>query len=264
MPRGRPLLTLLVCGVALSLPACAPRRPHLPTGVATPFPAAASAYEAAIGACRTTGTIHATLGLSGRAGAQSLRGQVDAGFDVPDRVRLEMRAPFGRPVFILAAAGPRATLYLPREDRVLRDAPTVDIVEALVGLRLDAAELRAVVSGCGFGVADPAGGRAYPDGWVAVDTAGSTTYLREMDGRWRVVAASRPPLSVHYAAFTPARPMTVRLRAPGPFRADVTVRLSDVDVDIPLAADVFEVTVPPGAEPLTLDELRRAGPLGAS
>jgi hypothetical protein len=263
MRGGRHLLTLIVCGAALSLPACAPRRPDLPTGAASPFPDAAMAYEAAVRTCRTAHTVAATLDLSGRAGGQGVRGQVDAGFEAPDKVRLEMRAPIGRPVFILAAAGPRATLYLPREHRVLRDVPTADIVEALVGLPLDAADLRAVVSGCGFGVADPGDGRAYAGGWVAVATGDSTTYLREVDGRWRVAAAARPPLLVHYVAMTATRPSTLRLQAPEPSRTDVTVRISDVNVNVPLAAEAFEVVVPPAADPLTLEELRRAGPLGA-
>jgi hypothetical protein len=263
MLRGRHLLTLLVCSAALVLPACAPPRPALPTGATTPFPEAPAAYAAAVRLCEATRTFSATLDLSGRAGGQGLRGQLDVGFAEPDHVRLEMRAPFGRPVFILAAAGPRATLYLPREDRVLPDARTADIIEALVGLPLDGAELRTVVSGCGFGVAEPHAGRLYGGGAVGVETADATTYLRKVHGRWRVVAASRPPLSVHYLAFTPARPSAIRLYAAEPLRADLTVRLSDVNVNVPLGPDVFEVAVPPGAEPLTLGELRRAGPLGA-
>jgi outer membrane lipoprotein-sorting protein len=44
--------------------------------------------------------------------------------------------------------------------------------------------------------------------------------------------------------------------------ADVTARLSDVNINVTLAPAVFEVEVPSGAEPITIDELRRAGPLG--
>jgi hypothetical protein len=35
-----------------------------------------------------------------------------------------------------------------------------------------------------------------------------------------------------------------------------------VDVDVPLGPEAFEVKVPASADPITLDELRRAGPLG--
>ena len=42
------------------------------------------------------------------------------------------------------------------------------------------------------------------------------------------------------------------------------MKLSDVNINVPLEADVFKIDIPPGADPLTLDELRRAGPLGAA
>jgi hypothetical protein len=37
-----------------------------------------------------------------------------------------------------------------------------------------------------------------------------------------------------------------------------------VETNVPLDASVFQVEVPPGFAPLTLEELRRAGPLGES
>jgi hypothetical protein len=38
--------------------------------------------------------------------------------------------------------------------------------------------------------------------------------------------------------------------------------LSDVNINVPMEAAVFAVDVPAAAQPLTLEELRRAGPLG--
>jgi len=211
--------------------------------------------------CRGARTVEVTMGLSGRAGGTRLRGNVDAGFQEPDRVRLEMRAPIGRPIFILVAPGPAATLYLPREHRVLRNARTADVVEALVGLPLDGRELRALVSGCGFGVSNPSDGRAFDDDWVMVDSGESQTYLRRQEGRWRVMAASRSGLTVHYDDFLAGRASTLRLRAPAS-KADVSARLSDMNLNVSLHPAVFEMDVPADAEALTLEELRSAGPLG--
>ena len=56
----------------------------------------------------------------------------------------------------------------------------------------------------------------------------------------------------------------LRLLASGTPAADVTVRLSDVNINLPLDPEVFAVDVPAGAEPLTIEELRRAGPLGGA
>jgi len=63
-----------------------------------------------------------------------LRGRIDAGFAAPDRARLEGVPPFGKKVFILVANEGKGTLVLPRDERVLRDAPPDQIVEALAGV----------------------------------------------------------------------------------------------------------------------------------
>lgn len=256
---------MAVTAALASASACAPKAVVLPTGAGSPFTEAAAAYRLAVEDCRGARTLTATLALSGRAGEQRIRGEVDAGFAAPDSIRLEGKAPFGRPAFILASAGAEATtLYLPRDNRVVRRAETADIVEALVGLPLGAAELRRIVSGCGFEVSEPNGGREYPGGWVAVDTGAATTYLREIDRQWRVAAAARPGLVVYYGSFVSGHPSSVRLIATGAVAATVTARISDRQINVALEPAAFEVEVPPGADALSLDELRQAGPLGGA
>jgi outer membrane lipoprotein-sorting protein len=268
-------LLALACLASLTVIAgCAARRVSLPSGPGEPFADARTAYEQAVKECRNVRTIRATLGLSGRAGATTLRGNVDAGFEAPDRIRLEGRHPLGRPVFILVSSGPQTTLYMPRENRVLQHASAADIVEALVGLKLTPDDLRTLVGGCGFEVGEPTDGRRYGD-LAAVTVSGTTSYLRQQQGQWRVVgatAATAPgaagaaaaPLGIFYSAFASGRPTMVRLRAEGATPADVTVRLSDVNINVTLEPDVFAIDVPVQAEPLTIEELRRAGPLGGA
>lgn len=265
MSRRGSLMVALACGVSAGvLSGCGVKRVALPTGPGTPFPDAASAYEEAVKDCRSVRTLRVTLGLSGRAGSTRLRGTVDAGFEAPEKIRLEGRHPLGRPVFILASSGSRTTLYMPRENRVMQDASATDIVEALVGLKLAPHDLRTLVSGCGFEVGPPSDGRQYADGLVAVAVGGATTYLRQEQGRWQVAGSIRPPLSVVYTNFVSGRPTTLRVQASGDPAADVTVRLSDMNINVPLEPEVFAVDVPAGAQPLTIDELRRAGPLGGA
>jgi outer membrane lipoprotein-sorting protein len=259
---------VLACAcIALPLSfACAPKRLTLPSGSGTPFPAFAEAYTQATSQCRGVRTIAATLTLSGRAGNTRLRGDVDAGFAAPSSVRLEGRAPFGRPVFILAARGDDdATLLLPRDNRVLRGEPPAVIVEALTGVALGPAELRSVLAGCGLSQAEPTAGRTFEDRWVSVDAGESTAFLRQADGAWRLVAARTGALSIEYSDFASGRPSRIRIqRASGDDPGtDLSVRLTDVDINVALEDAAFAVEVPAGAEPLTLDELRRAGPLGA-
>jgi hypothetical protein len=262
LARGAPLglIFLLASG-------CGAKRFTPPSGAGTPFPGYAAAFEQGTAGCRGVKTITATLSLSGRAGAQRLRGRVDAGFAAPAEARLEGRAPFGRPVFILVARDDSsATLVLPRDNRVLSDAPPAAIVEALAGVALGPNELRSAIAGCGFGSAVAADGRAYGK-WIAVDAPDATYFLRQVDDRWRLVASTRPPLTIEYRDFSGGRPATVTLRtSPAPAtgaQTDLTVKLSDVNINVPLEAEVFRANVPEGAEPLTLEELRRSGPLGA-
>ena len=206
------------------------------------------------------------MALSGKAGTTKLRGRIDVGFAAPARARLEGIAPFGKPVFILVADGRRGTLVLPREDRVLRDAPPEQIVEALAGVPLGPDALRTVVSGCGLSVEPPRDGRAFPNGWTAVSLADGAVYLRKNAGAWEVAASTSGPVTVTYADYASGRPATVRLRADAPGRpsADLTLRLSDVDINTTLDPKTFDVDLPARPVPLTLDELRRAGPLGGS
>jgi hypothetical protein len=208
-----------------------------------------------------------TLSLSGRAGSAKLRGRVDAGLAAPGEIRLEGRAPFGRPVFVLVARdSSSAMLWLPRDNRVLRDAPPAAIVEALAGVALGPDELRTALAGCGFGGAPPSDARAYGD-WVAVDTSdGSTHYLRRAENRWRLLASTHGGLTIEYRDFAGARPTTVRMwratAASSERSTDLTVKLSETELNVQLGPEVFQLDVPSEADPLTLEELRRAGPLG--
>ena len=208
----------------------------------------------------------ASMAMSGTAGVTKLRGRIDAGFGAPARVRLEGRAPFGKPIFILVADAGRGTLVLPREDRVLRDAAPDQIVEALAGVRLGPDALRTVVSGCGFARGEPSEGRTFSNGWTSIVLGDATAYLRQNAGQWEVAAATSGPLVVTYADYAGGRPSTIRLRAQSQGRpsADLTLRLSDVDINTTLNPKTFEVDLPEHPVPLTLDELRRAGPLGGS
>jgi hypothetical protein len=252
-------LLLAVAGFASA--SCAPRLVTLPSGAGSPFPEYAAAYEQATDACRNTRTIAAVLAISGRAAGQRFRAKLDGGFAAPARVRLELPAP-GRPIFVYVATGERATLVFPRDGRVLRDAPPAETFEALAGVSLAPEDLRAIVTGCGFNAGPPSGGRSYDAGWAAVDAGAATNWLEQVTGAWRLVAGQSRGVDVRYSDFAAGRPATIRLRTTQGAPTDLTIRLSQVDVNQPLEPAVFEVDVPPGAKPMTLKELREAGPLG--
>ena len=268
MSRARAALRLPSLLLFLSASCAHPPRITLPSGSGTPFPAFASAYAQATSECRAVRTLSASLSLSGRAGATKLSARIDGGFAEAGRIRLEgyPRVNFGgKPFFVLVARGSDATLVLTRDGRVLRNAAPAAIIEALAGIALEPDELRALVSGCALGAGQPTNGVSFPNGWAGVDIAGTETFLRQVEGQWRVAGARRGPLTLEYSNFAGGRPSTLHLlttSGQGVAPADLTLRSSQVEINTPLDNAVFYADVPANAVPLTLEELRRAGPLG--
>lgn len=244
----------------MGLAACGQPRVTLPGGTGTPAPDFAPAYAQARAACDGVRTIQAELGLSGRAAGQRMRGRVLAGL-APGALRLEGVAPFGAPVFILVADGMRGTLLLSRERRVVLDEAPEDILNALVGIRMGPDDLRAMLSGCVRAAAEATGARAHGPDWLAVDlAAGGTTYLQRAGSAWRVVAGRYGGLEIDYAAFAGDRPSQVVLRGPD---LSLALALSQVEVNGDLPRDqLVALKIPEGVTPLSLEQLRRAGPLG--
>lgn len=246
--------------VLVLIAACGPpARPALPSGAGEPFEGFSSAYEQAVQECRGVTVITAEVRLSGRAGTTKLRGTVSAGLAAPEDIVLEGHAPIGKSVFILMGRGRKTTLLLPRDNRVLTGEPAAAIVEALAGVALDPAQLRSVLSGCGLQTIAPASGRAYGSDWAAVDGDGLNVYLRRIDGRWRVAGATRGDLTVQYTDYQFGRGGTVFVKTPV---ADLALGVSEIEMNVPMDPRVFDLEIPKDAVPLTLEELRRAGPLG--
>ena len=246
-------------GLRALLAACGPPgRPSLPSGAGTPFPQFAAAYAEAVQDCSAIHTITAELALSGRAGSTKLRGRISAGLSDPADIVLEGTY-LGRTVFILTGRGGTGVLFLPRDHRVLRGADPSAIVEALAGVALSPSELRETIAGCGLQEAAPTSGRSFGRDWAAVDSAGGSVYLRRIDRRWRIAAAVRDDITIQYGDFKRGRAGTVFVKTPA---ADLVLRVSQVEINVPLEPRAFDLEIPKDAAPLTLEELRRSGPLG--
>ncbi len=261
--RGLGAALALVCAAAA---ACGrPPRIALPSGAGSPFPAFAAAYQEAIADCAAATRLSASIRLAGHAGRTRLAARIDAGFAAPDEMRLEgfPRVNFGgRPFFVFAADGRDSTLLLPHDGRVLRGATPAAVVEALAGVALGAADLRTLVAGCGLPAGAPSDGRTFGDSWGRVDAGDTSLFLRRLSGRWRIAGATRAGLRIAYADFDTGRPATAQLTT-DPALVDLDLRLTQIEVGPAFATGVFAVEVPRDAVPITLEELRRAGPLAS-
>jgi hypothetical protein len=249
----------------LLLAGCAARAPQRPTDPGTPDAAAADLFRAATKHCAGLKTLTSEIRLSGRAGGERLRGTLHAGFAAPAALRFEAVAPFGAPVFILAGRNNRATLFFPRDNRVLPDVALADVLDRLTALALNADDIRLVLTGCLAHNAVPAQGRAWSNGLRGVTLADNiVAYLRDQNGTTVVVAADYGPWLVDYADHMNGWPRTVRIRSREPGRVDATARLDQLEINVPIDDRAFTVEVAADAERITLNDLRAIAPLRGS
>jgi hypothetical protein len=256
--RVRHVVVLLL---AWGCASCAARLPARPSGPETPDATAVDAFQRATSHCGGLTTLTAELRLSGRAGDQRLRGTLHLGLAAPAALRVEAIAPFGQPIFILAGRDDRATLLLPRDDRVLRDAPVPALLERLTGLGWSARDLRLILTGCFGDTATAENGRAFAREWQAVSVDRDiTAYLKAVNGAPAIVAADHGPWRVDYAQHRSGFPRQVRIRSVSG-DVDVTALLEQIQVNTAIDDRAFAVAVPDNAAPMTLDQLRSVVPL---
>ena len=263
--------TLAAVALALaSASACAPIRFVPPADAGVPVSDAAAEWQSLAGPCLGVKSMIAELALSGRAGGTRVRGRIQAGF-AGGSMRLEGVAPFGQPVFILASTPSAARLLLPRDERIVEAPDAQDILEALVGVRLQSQALMSALAGCAMRETPTSATRhgnptrhgsftrfVFPDGEVFADVR---------DGRLRIVAARSRSFLIEYPSVAGASgmwPSRVRIsrELPGDQGVDLTIDLSQIETNTAVPAEAFTINVPPGTLPMTLQQLRAAGPLG--
>lgn len=250
-------------GVCLLLASgCAAHRFVPPTGPGEPAPEFAQQFEDATKACRDLRSLTADAALTGRVAGQRVRARLQIGLADPNALRLEAIAPFGAPMFVLAAHNGTGTLLMPRDKTVLRETPADAIVDALAGIKLTPDELRAVATGCVSPAPSPTGGRRYPGDLTAITLQDQAeAYVRPVNGAPRIVSARRPGLTVEYGEFVNGLPHRMTLRSDAAGGSELTLTLSQITLNPSLGSEAFVVDVPADARAITLDELRRTGPL---
>ena len=241
----------------------------LPMGPGSPAADAASVIAQATTTCRGVNTITLEISVHGSAGGHRLRGRLTAGLAKPASARLEANAPFGPPVFIFVASDADASLLLPRDKRVLEHGKPADVLEAVSGVPLDAATLRQLITGCA-NAPDANDAIAFGDDWRVASDGADNVYIRRdsrglsgVEGAWHLVATvRRNAWRADYGMFENNLPRTIHIVSQPAGRFDLQMDLSQVEINVPIGAEAFRLDRTTGADPISLDELHQAGPLG--
>jgi hypothetical protein len=255
----------IALAVAIATASCAAPLLKLPSGSGVPSTDAAEVLAQALSTCQGVRTMTAEVAVNGEAGGRRTRARLAIGVAEPSSAYIEAPAPFGAPIFIFAARGQDATLLLPRDRRVLEHGRPSDVLEAIAGVPLGPADLRAALTGCALAV-DSKAARRLDDRWRVVPGHDELYLRRERDADpWRLVAVIHHDSSAEWRAeyrdFLDNLPRSIRLTSSVAHRFDLRLTLSQVEMNVPLEPETFQLQVPPGTTPITLQELRDAGPL---
>jgi hypothetical protein len=259
------LRALAAVSLALGAHACAPSLMKLPAGSGTPAPDAADALTDATAACTAVSSISAEVAVAGSVGGRRLRARLFAGLAAPASARLEAIAPAGPPIFIVVETSRQATLFFPRERRVVQHDQPATVLEAVAGVPLDPIDLKSALTGCALPATG--NGRQFGAEWRVASSGASDLYLRRnpREGRWQLVAAVHHAPGgdwrAEYGDFEAGLPRSIRLTSAPSDRFDLRLVLSQVALNEPLGPEVFRVEIPADAEPMSIEELRRSGPL---
>jgi hypothetical protein len=239
--------------------ACGARVFTRPAGPGQPAPVAAEAWTRATSACRGVRNDLPTLTLAG--------GRIDGQRVPPVRVigavtaagEVRLEADYGgRAVFVMSGTDDRALFVLQWEtepdEYVL--APVAEVLDAIVGLRVNATQLLAILTGCG--VVDREFDTAGRHGdLIAARTSAGTVYLAERQGVWRVAGADLNGLQVDYPRYDGSWPREIVIAAPDSPDTAIRLRVREHLIDdARIASAAFAITPPSGARAISVDALR--------
>jgi hypothetical protein len=246
--------------VAVVTIACASRfTPPVGPGVPIATTEAQQLWTPLADGCAGVRAYNADIRPSGRVAGSGIRGvRLLVAVDRAGHVGVEAETP-GPPLFTLRGNADQATLWLPRENRVIRDRPEA-ILGALVGLELTPARLLAVLVGCVSSSRDVTQAVRIGD-VIRVTMADAVIYLAQRDGRWLPRAATFGDLIAEYRDRDVAPPTRIVLRsAEGHTPAvDLTLVIGDRVVNRELPPTAFMVNVPATAVPAAVEDLRPLG-----
>ena len=264
--RSRGHRSRVLAVLAIVTASCAGRAAFVaPRGSGVAAPEAATAWSAVTTACRSTTSYRSEFALTGGIGDRRIRGLASArlftALATNGSIGLEATVS-GQLLFRLGGTADKATLLLRDQNRVVTARPE-EILDALIGVSVEPARLLAIVTGC-VTTAESIDRASRYGNVLEIVTADATVYLTPVATGWQTRAGRFRDVVVDYFAFDQGLPRELRIATAGTNGPAVALdlRVQAVETNGDLDAALFRVTIPEGATPISVDELRRVGPLG--
>lgn len=174
-------------------------------------------------------------------------------FERPDRMRVELIGAFGSTRWTTVALGEEIVVYIPSRRQFLKETDVARVVGALLGVALGTEEVMAMLSGTGLPLRDHRARRVF--------RRGEAVRIELEDGSLEVEGGQvQTATSPHYRVSYPTRWMDLGRQVPDRIDLETvdlkaSLKIEDLDVNIPLRPEVFRLVLPHDAQRLELHQI---------
>lgn len=239
----------LVLVVAIALPACRRDAPELPPPVPIATESVQPDLDELESAAESVRRYEGFLRIGGQGPDGGFSARLVIVFSRPHELRVELLGAFGSTRWSAVATREGITVVFPGSKHYVRERDTAEVVGRLLGVRLSSREVMAILSGIGAPFDAPAA-TAHRRGTITVVRLENGIRI-EIDENGQIAVVQTPRYRVSYPT-----PWKVRRRhVPDSIRLEtdtlqVTLTPESVDVNVQLAAEAFDIEIPPDAERL--------------
>lgn len=236
----------LAVSILLALTACARRPASLPP----PIPLASSDVDALLSELRSGADgirrVQGVVGARGKGPEGSFDARLVLIFERPNRLRVELMGAFGGTRWSAVATGDGIEVYFPGGREYLEESNVSDVVARLLGLRLEPAEVIAILAGVGIPLERVATARGERRGASSILAIGvDSREMLEISAEGQVVRAVTASYRVSYPTSWKSRgrqiPDVVVVEND---EIRTTLKTEGLDVNVSLDPEAFALDIP--------------------
>lgn len=174
-------------------------------------------------------------------------------FERPQNVRVELLGAFGSTRWVAVTSGVEILVWFPGRREFLQETRVGDVVGVLLGIELSPEEVMAVLSGTGLPLRGERALSAVRQGDITrIELKDAMLELEGEQVKTATCANYRVSYPTRWKATGRQVPDRVELKTD---RIEATLRIEDLDVNVPLHPQAFRIKLPEDAERLELDQI---------